>query len=389
MKNKLHLLIYSLILTCVVFAYLAFHHYSLKIGLDTPTFCKINDQLNCDAAALSSYAEIGSIPVAVLGFCFSFIMLLITVFVKLDWVERTSFVNLSMKVLFGLSALVSVIMGALSFFVLKIGCPFCIASYILSFINLYLAVKVFKSEPGEKFNVSEISEHKGILTAYAFIPVLAWFISGSVQDNYGLSQMKSMISEKVSQWQVSPLHSFSDQGSLIQNADGKKATIVEFADFKCPHCRSAFESLHTFIKVEKDIKFIFKPLPLDGICNPNISVKGDGSRCKMAAWAICADTLFSKGNLVQAYYFRHQSELMAVSDLTQTNKKMSEELKINFEEIETCSNSAETQNLLKKNSEEAQAAGVEGTPTIFLNSKKLVLGQKIDFIRAALETLKN
>lgn len=374
----------SLVATCFVFIYLTMHHFAVKAGVGGSDLCNLNATLNCDAAAMSSFSEVAGIPVAILGLCFSGMMLGIVAFFRFSWIDDTPFLRLSMKALFGISALVSVVMAVISIVYVKAGCPFCMASYVLSFISFFLALKVFEGSS----SFEGAAEHKGLLTAFVFIPLLAWMISGSFKDQYQLDEIKKMVPEKVTQWQNSPEVAFTDAAGVVSNPSGSKATIVEFADFKCPHCKSAFGTLHKYISVNKDVKFIFKPLPLDGVCNSGISFKGDGSRCKMATWSLCSEKLFQKGLAVQEWYFDRQEALFNVSDLTAEHKNMSEKIGMNYEEVEKCSTSVEAQEQIAKIVAEANAGKVEGTPTIFLNGKKLTAGQKLDILQGAINTLK-
>ena len=383
MKNKINLLMASLVATCLVFIYLTMHHFAVKAGVGGSDICNLSGTLNCDAAAMSSFAEVAGIPVAVLGLCFSGMMLGVVAFFRFSWIDDTPFLRLSVKTLFGFSAVVSIIMAVISVVFVKAGCPFCMASYVLSFINLYLALKVFQGSS----SFEGAAEHKGLLTAYIFIPILAWMISSSFQDQYQLNEIKKMVPEKVSQWQNSPEVPFAETG-IVSNPQGTKATIVEFADFKCPHCKAAFGTLHKYISVNKDIKFIFKPLPLDGVCNTGISFMGDGSRCRMAAWSLCSEKLFQKGLAVQEWYFDRQEALFSVTDLSVENKAMSEKIGMNYDEVEKCSTSVETQDQISKIVAEANVGKVEGTPTIFVNGKKLTAGQKLDILQGAISTLK-
>lgn len=385
MKNKLNLLIVSLFITCGLFIYLTIHHYAIQRGLDGPTLCSINEKLNCDAAASSQYSEVFGIPIAVLGLCFNFVMLVYALMSKLSWVDENKNTHFAIKAGFILASLICVSLAFISVLSIKVVCTFCLATYVFTFINTYLAWSIFTPAV---FNISELFSQKGTIGMFISIPILAWFVSGVIQDNYGLDEIKKMSSEKILQWQSSPTYNFGDVG-LVQNQSGTKATLIEFADFKCPHCKTASTTLHNFIKGHNDIKFIYKPFPLDGVCNPEINQKGDGSRCKMAAWALCSEKLSQKGWQVHKWYFDNQERLFQVSDLKEENRNIAKEFSLDYDAIESCSESVETYDLIKTSALEAKAAGVEGTPTIYLNNKKLPMGQFVEILRSALKTIKN
>lgn len=367
MKNKTNLLIISLLITIGLFIYLTVHHYSVQLGTNGPGLCSISSTLNCDAAAGSSYSEVFGIPIAVLGLCFNLIMLIVILFRKLGWSDPTKTQNGFVLGLFLTSAAVSIILGLISTFKIQVICPFCLGTYIFAFINAYLAWQIFKPA---SFNIAKILSEKENLISGGAILLLAWFISGSIQDKYGLNDIRQSLAEKVSLWQMSPVYTFNDSLGLTKNPQAA-ISVVEFADFKCPHCKAAAQSFKSFMKDRTDTKLVFKPFPLDGTCNPQVQFKGDGSRCKMATWALCSEKVAQKGWDVAYWYFENQESLMSVTNLKETNAELAKKFNFNYEDVEKCSESVTTYDEIKKIASEAVAAQVEGTPAIYLNGKKV------------------
>jgi protein-disulfide isomerase/uncharacterized membrane protein len=383
MKNKTNLLIYSLLVTIGLFIYLTVHHYAIQLGQSGLGLCSVSSTINCDAAATSSYSELFKIPIAVLGLCFNLVMLIIVLFKKLSWSDESEAQNGAVKILFVISSAVSVALGLISIFKIQVVCPFCLATYVFSFINTYLVWSVFSPST---FNLGSILSYKPNWTAGATIIVLSWFISGMIQDNYGLNEIKKIAPEKVALWKNATPFEFSMTTGLIQN-EAAQITLIEFADFKCSHCKVASQVLHNFMQGNPKVKFIYKPFPLDGTCNPAVELKGDGTRCKMAAWALCSEKISRKGWDVHKWYFDNQDSLIQVSDMKETNTEIAKSLNLNYDEIEKCSESVVTYDEIKQFSVEAKNAKVEGTPTIFLNGKKLEYGQFPEVLRSAVNSL--
>lgn len=386
MSKKLNFLLLSFLASIGVFGYLSYHHYMAKLGMSGNSLCQVSETVNCDVAALSSYAEFFTIPIAVLGLSYSVIMLGIFLFAKLGWFEESDGYKTVVKGLTAVSALFSLFLLFISIVQLKAYCPFCIAGYILSFIIVFLTWSLYSDS---KFNLSLIAGEKNVLGTLVAIPALAWFISGSVRDNFGLSQVEKIVPEKIYHWQQSPAVTFDNGLGLVKGSSEAAAPVlVEFADFKCPHCKVAAGTIKNYLASNKNVKMVFKPYPLDGACNPHVPSKGDGSRCELAGWALCGEKLFQKGWDIHYWIFDHQETMMQASDLSPHLDQMSKDLGLDGSTLKTCATSAETYDVIKKSAAEGEAAKITGTPAIFVNGKKLEYGQFIDVLRAAINTLK-
>ena len=385
MSKKLNFLLLSFIASVGVFAYLSYHHYMVKLGLGGASFCQVSETINCDVAALSKYAEFFTMPIAVIGLSYSIIMLGVFLFAKFGWFEESDGYKTIVKTLTALSAVFSLFLLAVSVAQLGVFCPFCIAGYVLSFIIVYLTWSLYSDS---KFDFSQVPLEKGFLGTLLAIPLLAWFISGSVRDSYGLDQMQKVVPEKIAAWQRAPAVTFDPTIGLVKGSSEASAPVlIEFADFKCPHCKTAANTIKNYLAGNKNVKMIFKPYPLDGVCNPHMGQKGDGSRCELAGWALCGEKLFSKGWDIHYWIFDHQEEMMRDSDLSSHLTAMGKELSIDTAQLKTCATSAETYDLIKKSADEGEAAKITGTPAIFVNGKKLEYGQFIDVLRGAIGSL--
>ncbi len=385
MTNKLNKLLISYGLSIAVFAYLTFHHYMTKVGLTGDSICKVSQTINCDTAALSRYSEILSIPIAALGLSYAIIMFLQFLFLKWGWFEESDEHTSLVKIITTFSSLYSVVLLAISVFDLKVFCPFCIAGYILSFIISYL---VMSTKTPWRFSVGSIVSEKNFIGALLFAPILAWFISGSIKNSYGLAELDKVVPEKIALWKAAKPQSFDESRGIMKGQlNSPKATLVEFADFKCSHCKSASQTLKTFISNTQNVKLIFKPFPLDGLCNNSVTQRGDGSRCQMAGLVLCAEKLFQKGWNVHDSLFENQESLFQVSDLSVFVAEISSQFSMNSEELKACSISEATYAEIKSIAAEGSTAQISGTPTIFLNNKKLDYGQFIEVLKTAINSL--
>jgi len=147
-----------------------------------------------------------------------------------------------------------------------------------------------------------------------------------------------------------------------------KVTIVEFADYKCPHCREAALILDDLYKSYKNkVNFVFVDFP---IISP-VSVQ-------VAQGAYCA----GKQNKYWEFHkmaFDKQGELKAGS-----SESFAAQLKLDAKKFNSCLNSKEAKQYVDQSKSEGDRVGVSGTPTIFINGVKVAGYQKAT-VSAALD----
>lgn len=385
MTKKSNLLVLSLLVIIGLFTYLSIHHYALKLGIGGNSLCAVNSKINCDVAATSMFAEIAGIPIAILGGLFHLVLLAFVLFYRLGWVENSSYLQKTIRSMLITSVVVSVVAAAISAFVLKVLCPFCTATYVFSFLNLFLGWKLIENLNKDFKFSNYFSEYRSHLIALLCIPAFSWVISGMIQSNYGLDVLKKQIPEKLAIWAASKTNNFDKTVGLSNGVENPRITLVEFADFKCPHCKAAASNIEIFLKGRTDVHFTYKPFPLDGSCNPGIQHKGDSSRCVLAAITLCAEKLARKGFELHHWIFENQERIIPIADAKSLLPEIETAFGLNKTQMSECSDSSEIYEAIKKSSEEGKLANVEGTPTVYMNGKKLPLGNILEVLILAAE----
>ncbi|MFP5519627.1 MAG: vitamin K epoxide reductase family protein [Bdellovibrionia bacterium] len=395
-KNQKNLLLVTIILTLIAIgfhAYLANHYYELKLGaLNDKALCNINDLFNCDTVASSKFATVLSIPMGVWGLITNFIFLILLLLARFNLSDTPKVLHSYIKLLALFIAVTSIVMGGISFIFISALCLFCIITYVLSFASFALIQMTFK----ESFKTALGSlptlwtSHKSYLGLVIAIPVMSYIYHDMTMESKGLADLDKIVKEKVAYWKVSPVQNFTDDGLIYQvGSSPAKVTIVEFADFRCPHCKTAAPTIHAFAKNNPDVRLIFKPFPLDGVCNSAIS-GGDGISCKLAASTICAEKLFQKGWAVHDGIFAAQEQFLRGGNAEETLKKVLADAKLDFDAINQCTQTnEEVATLIRNMAKEGETAKISGTPTIFVNGKLLVGGQMYPILEAAYQDAKS
>lgn len=394
-KRSLNIAALFTLVAIAVHAYLAKQHYMLKFGAGGgPSVCNINAVFNCDAVAASSYSVLLGIPVAIWGAMANAVLLLMILIASLGWSDRPERAARYSLMLVSLIALASLGMGAVSLLYMHTYCVFCITAYVLSFLAFFF---VWRGAGGFQNVGDDIKalfvENKGMGVLFIMIPLGALFANASTMSMYGSSSAKinAMAVEKVNQWKAAPEQKFDEaRGLVLQGKDQPRMTIVEFADFLCPHCKHASPTLDAFTRAHSDVKLIFKAFPLDGTCNPdpNMGGGGDGVRCQISNFVMCAEKVAQKGWEAHHYFFENQEGLaFQTTKMDDAAADFCKEVNVDCAPIKACAESTETKDTVRAMAQEGIDAQIRGTPTIFVNGRQLGAGQLLPVLEEAYRNL--
>lgn len=394
-KNKKILLLSILSTLAAVFlhSYLTSKFYALSYGQATGlSACNINSVFNCDATSASPYAQWFGVPVALLGASMNCIILLLSLISYFQFSERPDRAHRAALLLSFISVLTSLAMGAISTSLIGAVCLFCVGTYLLSFVTFFC---IYKSSEKTTSWIVELKdymmEEKWILVLFILVPAGAFFMHKSIQGNYGGDRLKFFVQEKIQAWQADAnVQSFTEDSGLVLSGQKEPVmTIVEFADYLCPHCKHAYPTLHAFSQSRSDVKLIFKSFPLDGSCNPDPQMgKGDGLRCQLSLAVICSEKLAKQGWSAHHFIFDNQEEFYQ-TPWAQIEAKLIAEVKgLDQAQLKSCMQSNETMIELKKQAQEGIQSKITGTPAIFVNGKLLNGGQSLPMLEEAYKTLR-
>lgn len=390
-KKLVSLALLSALTSVGVHSYLTYEYYGLKYGFSNASLCNINEKFNCAVASTSSFADIFGVPMALLGLITNLILAIFTINGYISNADSKRPYRygyyLSIFVFF-----VSIVMGAISTFYLSSYCPFCLGTYLLSAIGL--ASYHFSFSKGIKGDLVDdiqnlFKENKSSLYLFLAVPLLGLFINWNIQKRFTGDRLDLFIQESISSWKQRKEFSFDQDKGLLAGDPNAKFTIVEFADYLCPHCKTALQPLKTFIAGHQNVKLIFKPYPLDGGCNAGLgpNSKGDGIRCRLSFSVYCAEKEFKQGWAYHEFIFDQQERLHTIGTMSAIDEKICEFKPGNCETIKKCMDSEEAANWVKDASKEGTDAEVTGTPTIFVNGKKLDGGANLMVLKSLYKEL--
>ena len=150
----------------------------------------------------------------------------------------------------------------------------------------------------------------------------------------------------------------------------EKAQLVEFLDFECESCRAAHPLVEELKQEYGDrITFVNRYFPLSGHRNSGtaaLAVEASAQQGKyqeMAAKLFETQALWGGKQDSQAPVFRSYAQELGL-DLAQYDAAVADDA---------------TMERIRKDAADGTALGVTGTPTFFLNGKKLVLDTEAEF----------
>jgi protein-disulfide isomerase/uncharacterized membrane protein len=146
-------------------------------------------------------------------------------------------------------------------------------------------------------------------------------------------------------------------------------TVVEFADFGCPHCAEAAVVFEELVEKEPDLQVLFKPFPLTGLCNPLIPAQPDDPgqpRCDAAVAVECASRQGKFTEMAHAI-FTNQRWLIFEGGLNaESLKTIADGNGIDYPKFEACLADPSALEAVKRHAAAGGPAGVQGTPALFL-----------------------
>jgi protein-disulfide isomerase len=153
-------------------------------------------------------------------------------------------------------------------------------------------------------------------------------------------------------------------------------TLVEFADFQCPHCRELYEDLKMVEMHYPQVRVVYKDYPLNSI-HPWADTAAVGARC---AFMQSPDAFWKMHDLI----FDNQ-DVISAETVWDKLTSFAGESGLNVDAFKACLTSPDAQKAVDANRADGVALGVNSTPTAYINGRPVIGGnsativQDIDF----------
>ncbi len=143
-------------------------------------------------------------------------------------------------------------------------------------------------------------------------------------------------------------------GSPVKGPQDARITLVEFSDFECPYCSKAVGQIDAVLRAyPRDVKLIYKQFPLS--IHPHANL---GAEAALAA--------FAQGK----FWPMHDKLFAKFHGITRENVMIwAKEIGLDTGKFAADLDANKYSHAIEKDLADGESAGVNGTPTIFVNGK--------------------
>jgi protein-disulfide isomerase len=174
--------------------------------------------------------------------------------------------------------------------------------------------------------------------------------------------------------EASRVHDIDISGSPVRGDAKASVTIVEFSDFQCPYCASSEALIKQVLDAYPGkVKLVYKHLPLVSI-HPNARPA-----------ALAAAEAMEQGK----FWEMHDKLFQNYSQLSRENlSNIAKQVGLNMDKFEKAMQTEAHKGIIDKDLAESQRVGVRGTPSFFVNGRKVMSRDFDTFKRMIEEALK-
>ncbi len=345
------------------------HHIELKTAGQTDAFCNINQTFSCDDVANSSFSEDpwgNPLGLYGIGYFLGLMLLLIASFVKEEYKKDTMPTYALMT---GLGVVTSIALFLISYFQVGSLCLSCMGVYSVTLIQVLVTFFLREEIPptwslkglynGAFYMLIALLGSVTVFQVMEPMPNRSNFTPDLPQSSEEIKKLLETVQGYKIEINRSPYSGLGED--YRKGGDSAKVVIVKFADFQCPACRDAAQTLKALEQEFGDrILVVYKNFPLDKGCNKS---SGDLHQyaCEAAKVARCAGQY---GN-----FWAMHDKIYANQDKLDSNrlKLWALESGISEAQYKECMQSQDILNKIKADVDQGLELNIRGTPAIYIN----------------------
>lgn len=166
-----------------------------------------------------------------------------------------------------------------------------------------------------------------------------------------------------------------DASDWQKGSASASATLVEYSDFQCPACKSYAPLVKAFVEKHKDsVRLVYRNFPLQ-----------QHKHAVLAAKYAEAAGMQNKFFEMHDKLFDGQTDWEKLPNPEETFIAYAKELKLDLEKLKKDVESKEVSDNINADLASGNAAGVDATPTFYMNGKKVSSPQSLEEFEKLLE----
>jgi uncharacterized membrane protein/protein-disulfide isomerase len=290
-------------------------HYQLLTVPNFTSFCDVNSTVSCAQAYLSSYGELGGVPVAIFGALYFAAVIAIA---GLGWRPGVKAPSYAPAYIFLLSlpalAFVAYLAFA-AFFILKAFCILCAITYVavigITVVAWRASTVPLGTVPAHASGDLAAAARNPVALAVAAVLIVATvaaaraFPAGGAPATAVAVEALPVVADadraKLAEWwEMQPKEDVPVDGG------GAKVVVVKFNDYQCPLCGLTYTAYKPlFDKYPGSVKAVTKHYALEAECNPGVPSGSHLAACEAAAAVIMAQAKGTSQKM-EEWLFSHQ-----------------------------------------------------------------------------------
>jgi len=185
-----------------------------------------------------------------------------------------------------------------------------------------------------------------------------------------------------------PVEVSADDDPVLGEKDAP-VTIIEFSDFQCPFCRKfwtdTFEQLKTEYIDTGKVKLIYRDFPLESI-HPMAQKSAEAAQCadeEGKFWEY-HDKMYGEQNILDSG--SKEGPVKGTAQYSEDDlKKWAKDLGLDSGKFDSCLDDGKYADEVAKDFQDGAQAGVQGTPSFFINGKQLSGAQPFSAFKQAID----
>lgn len=340
-----------------------FNEYAL------PSFCVVNDFVDCDGVARTIESQFLGVPLAYWGlFMYSFMLMLLAV----DWLKKIPFLKFLevfknkfhyIAALGLISFIISMCLLCVSLFDIHKLCIMCAFTYIIDLCIGLIAAQGIKGHfigaiKQSWFDFVDALKPLPYRIAFCIVALCACAFLGWTYTSAKFSPALKF-KKDYGEFVKVKTNKYAIKGNIL-GSDSPDAVVVEiYSDYKCPMCFTSNIMLHKLVTEFKNVRVEHHSMPLDKECNKYLKQEFHRGSCIMAQYAEAA-RMQGKFWEVHSLLFEKKPETeLAVIDTLQNSG-----FNLDMDKLKKDANSPEVKKEIEDDIDYAFNHKMIGTPSI-------------------------